>query len=480
MKIERFFRKLFSFMVFFGLAVLCSCSTDDGPRGNDLTGLLSFGFTDSGVENYEFEVDNFTYVIKNKDSLPYQMDVSALTAKFTAVSGSSVKVNGVEQESGVTVNNFTDNIVYTVTSENGSSTREYRVQLDIAQLNPDEVQWSQRTPNAFSADYDTQEYFYLNGKHWAILGKEFAFNGSAETALYSSEDGSTWGEESPSGDFPVGFYHNVVVRGGKAYVVGLVSVGETWGLTAPVLEDVLYVTEDGVHWTKQEGSIDEARILTATFELEGSVYVLGGNKVGAFNSFTGSKPTGAPFYPAAGIHTTTLVATGSTFSISSEYTEEMPRRTRMASYVYEGKMYIAGGLGADGHPLSDVWSSVDGVNWSLVSEGSFDARMGASTVVYDGDIYMFGGQFATGYIAQETLISSDGGASWSPVSEEQALPSNYTVRSNAKVSVDANGYIWIVGGDSVENVELNEDGHVGKIEYRKLTDVWSGRLNKLR
>jgi type IV secretory pathway TrbF-like protein len=53
-------------------------------------------------------------------SVPAGTNVSALVASFIST-GKSVAVAGVRQTSGVTANNFTNPVVYTVTAENGSS-----------------------------------------------------------------------------------------------------------------------------------------------------------------------------------------------------------------------------------------------------------------------------------------------------------------------------------------------------------------------
>ena len=53
-------------------------------------------------------------------TVPYGTDLTALVAAFTAAYGASVTVDGVVQESGVTENDFTDPVTYTVTAEDGS------------------------------------------------------------------------------------------------------------------------------------------------------------------------------------------------------------------------------------------------------------------------------------------------------------------------------------------------------------------------
>ncbi|HWR60138.1 MAG TPA: hypothetical protein VN580_00915, partial [Clostridia bacterium] len=57
-----------------------------------------------------------------------------LVAAFTSSPGSTVTVSGVKQESGKTVNDFSniDGVAYTVTAQDGSSVRQYKVIVSIA------------------------------------------------------------------------------------------------------------------------------------------------------------------------------------------------------------------------------------------------------------------------------------------------------------------------------------------------------------
>lgn len=477
MKAKFFFKYGLSLVLFTSLILTTSCSEDDPPL-SDLTGITSFSFIDDVVKDYPFIVDNTRFVIENTDSLPYQFDVTSLIAQYNLIGGSTITVNGLDQQSGVSINDFSNSVMYTVTAEDGVTVKNYDVNVHVAKLNPEEVNWNQTVPNAFDETYETQEHFYLNGKHFVIIGKKFQwFVSGAESKLYSSEDGTSWNEETVSGDFPIGYDHNIVVSNGTAYVVGLVSGVDTYGADQPTLEGNLFSSTDGVNWTKTEGGLDVGRILTSAVDLDGTIYAYGGNLQGGFGAFTGAKGLDAPFFPAAAISNTTLIGSGGVFTVSAEYTAEMPRRTLSASCAYDGKMYVIGGLDALGFPLSDVWSSHDGVSWTLVSDGGFAARMKTSTVVYDDKIWMFGGQLSDGTCTSEVLVSADGGVSWSPVEEFQNLPENYTPRCNADVSIDSNGKIWIVGGESTV-VSENEDGDQ-VIETTVLTDVWSGKMNKI-
>lgn len=65
-------------------------------------------------------------------SLPYGTDVTALTPIFTSSIGSVIKVNNVLQTSGLTKNNFTNPIEYTVVAAN-QSIKKYIVKVKVAQ-----------------------------------------------------------------------------------------------------------------------------------------------------------------------------------------------------------------------------------------------------------------------------------------------------------------------------------------------------------
>ncbi len=135
-------------------------------------------------------------------------------------------------------------------------------------------------------------------------------------------------------------------------------------------------------------------------------------------------------------------------------------------------MHSVGGLGADGVPLNDIWSSTDGVSWTFVSDGAFSARMKTSVVAYDDKLWMFGGALDDGTCTSEILTSEDGGVTWNAVEVFQELPDTFTPRCNSNIFVDPQGNIFIIGGQTTEVVD-------GKAVFTTLTDVWSGKLNKL-
>ena len=98
--------------------------------------LLSFGFfqadnpglskdyvatippVTAGKTTYEIEV-----------ALPEGTDLTALVAQFTVNEGNTVSIDGEAQTSGVSVNDFTDPIDYTIRNSNGSSNLRYTITI---------------------------------------------------------------------------------------------------------------------------------------------------------------------------------------------------------------------------------------------------------------------------------------------------------------------------------------------------------------
>jgi len=108
------------------LLVLLNCGDPTNPGGigdggggggvtvlDDAKDFTSFGFTLEGING---TINQDEILIR----VPYTMVLSVLVASFS-VTGGTVSVNGVEQESGVTENDFSQELIYTVTAENGTT-----------------------------------------------------------------------------------------------------------------------------------------------------------------------------------------------------------------------------------------------------------------------------------------------------------------------------------------------------------------------
>ena len=112
-------------LVFVFLSSFYSCENDDDVIENK---IISFGVQLSSNSFTAGTVNNGTIKLK---TLSWIENPRAMVATFTATG--EVRVNGVIQESGVTANDFSKEVVYTVTA-NGKDPVNYTVILESPQL----------------------------------------------------------------------------------------------------------------------------------------------------------------------------------------------------------------------------------------------------------------------------------------------------------------------------------------------------------
>jgi putative ubiquitin-RnfH superfamily antitoxin RatB of RatAB toxin-antitoxin module len=96
---------------------------------NTKTEILEFGFgmpPQTGAASTD--VTNRTIDIE----VEYGTDLTSLVAEFTLSEGATSKVGDVVQESGVTANDFTSPVTYTVTAEDGTTIQDWIVTVTVA------------------------------------------------------------------------------------------------------------------------------------------------------------------------------------------------------------------------------------------------------------------------------------------------------------------------------------------------------------
>jgi hypothetical protein len=121
---------------------------------NPAKDLTSFLFP--SAQNSQFPTDHVTTTTgTNITSIVISgTDISALVAKFET-SGVRVAINGVEQESGSTVNSFTPAVVYSVKAEDGTS-KDYTVNVTVSSL-------------AYGDTHEGGLLIYLNGRGGGLV-----------------------------------------------------------------------------------------------------------------------------------------------------------------------------------------------------------------------------------------------------------------------------------------------------------------------
>ncbi len=460
-------RKLFLLILALpiGLLLLTTSSCKKEEPLSNLTGITDFGFTDNIVMDYDFAVDQTNLIIENTDSLPYGTDVSSLVAEFSTIDNTIVKVGDVIQVSGVTENDFTDQVVYTTIAEDGVTMKDYTVKVNVSKINPDAVSWNLITNGASWGPYNFTTATFFNNIIYVFgctLGSFNAFSGGT----FTSTDGATWTEVTTTIDgneaiVPASEYTGLVTFQDKLWLVGGHAPGE--GFAFDDVKNTLWQSSDGEAWTlvtPTDGWSKRER--TAVLVYDSKMWVIGGN---------GYPPFGLLAAPMNDVWSS---ADGTTW-VEATAAASFPARTDPAAFIYDNKMYISGGMDASEIMLNDLWSSTDGVTWTEVTvQTPYSARWGHKVVVYDNKLWLTGGETDdTGdNVLGDMWMSDDGGVNWTQIdsSDPQGLPASFKERTKHSMFIDSNDKLWIIGGRGANNTD-------GYATY--LNDVWSGLLNKL-
>lgn len=437
----------------FGVLAVASCKKDS-PKSN-LAGFTDFAIKDKTVA---FTIDEGTLVIQNADSLPYQTDVSALTAVFTVVPLSVAQVGGVEQVSGTTVNNFTSPITYDVVAQDGVTKRSYTVRVNVSKVDPNTVAWNQVTSNAgWTTSYSTS-VSYLN-KFW-FIGKTL----NSTSALFTSPDATTWTsiavKDANGDDMPPGLESTLIPFNNKMFILGGHIGGfgsvtnKIWSSTDGSAWDVTVPGTGEKRWTARQ------RVPAAVFQ--NKLWVIGGSGYPSYNNLGYS---GTPY---ADIWSSSNGTTWDSVIATPAFTA----RSSPAVVVYKDKLWLIGGRTGAATTvtyLNDVWSSSDGKTWTQVTTATaFTPRWGHKVIAYNNELFLVGGETVDGVVG-DMWTSSDDGVNWTKIESgnPRALPSNFAARAFFSMFVQDNT-VWIAGGRGVKENSA----------YTFRNDIWKGKLVK--
>jgi len=129
------------------------------------------------------------------------------------------------------------------------------------------------------------------------------------------------------------------------------------------------------------------------------------------------------------------------------------KRTHGKAIVFDGKIWIIGGgtRAPKANSLNDVWSSVDGVNWTLVTDSAAWApRIWFSALVYRNRIWVLGGWSESGNIG-DVWYSKDG-KNWTEFKSDIQWTKRH--EHSAFVFKDK---IWIAGGAAEPDYKLDSE-----------------------
>ena len=444
---------------FLSLIIITSCKKEDNR--SKLAGLTSFSIKDMQVN---FTIDEIQNKIFNVDSLPFETDVSALTAIYTAVPNSTVKVGTTLQQSGSTVNNFNQPVTYTVVSENEETTKNYIVQVNVAKLDPKAVAWQQLSTDAGWGNYHYLTGTSYNDKLWVQGATLGAFNSLKLGAYSSSTNGASWDRlisfDNINDSIPHGEFGTLIPFNNKIWVLGGHLPGV--GFSFDDVTNKVWSSTDGANWTASVPAVvtdrwtKRERINAVVFN--NKLWVIGGNGYPAFGN------TNSPGTSYNDVWSSTDGTTWTQVTASANFIA----RTNPAVFVYDNKIWLAGGMDNGKNKLNDVWNSSDGVTWTEVSVTTpFPARFGHKIVSHNDQLLLMGGETADG-VVNDLWVSEDKGVNWVKIvaGDSRALPANFPTRSLFSMFVQGKN-IWVLGGLGAKE----------NSQYTFRNDIWKGTLN---
>ena len=320
-----------------------------------------------------------------------------------------------------------------------SSEALYSVGGEESPLNPAGV-WRSLTASSSWVPRDGAGLLELDGDLYLLGGwnvLEWASPSTVSEVWKSTDGGRTWTQLA---DAPWDSRHSAgwVVGDGKIWVVGG-DANSTF-----YQRDVWYAEPDGLgglNWTQATADaapLTDGRVLHQVFWHDDKLWIVGGQTLDEAATSDTSTKVGSVYYDDVwsspdGV-TWTLVSSGNAWS---------PTASIIGAPVRDGFMWLIGGGAYDteGNPRvykNDVWKSADGVTWTEVPQTvAFPERMYNAVEVVNDHFVVVAGYDGANMV--DTWISKDG-AIWRQVTD---IP---WVARHAMSTVVHDGEVLMLGG----------------------------------
>lgn len=420
-----------TFPIFFS-----SClGTEDIVKSDDAK-LKTFAFAAhskiSGIQSVVFTIDDANGVIYNKDSLAYQTVLDKLLPVITPYSTSKILINGSSTAWVATDSiDFSTSNIATLRNyaEDGVTYKDYTIKINIHQVDPDVWTWS----NNIAIHNETTlaqvaYYFSVTSKGYVLV------NNGQENLLWESSNGKVWTTLPALTNIPGTIkIKKVVQHNNKLYLLGT--------------DKNLWVSTDGSASGFEK--IDGVSLQNLLFSLKGKLWGIkdGGEKfVSSSLGYVWADGTDLPL----------------NFPTDDYSSIAYKNSNNINTGIVVGGIYANYCVWTTNNEKGDYWS-----NFSEKSNYSFPNYYKGSTVFwYDGNLYAINGTKhpLTDEPIEYFYLSANEGLTWTSVGEKVSVPTGFEHRKNMSVIVDANDFVWFVGGESASGIQK---------------DVWVVRRNKL-
>jgi hypothetical protein len=295
---------------------------------------------------------------------------------------------------------------------------------------PENLTWVEKVPEAPWSPRDSGEAFLFRDKLWLMggLNGNDEVGGDAESLAYwemqhfndiwNTGDGITWRQVAISSAWAPRRSMSVALFRDRLWMLG------GWSPLTGYSSDI-WVSDDGRKWKKI--------VPRAPFQaVEGQTLTVFNNKlwkIGGVN-YDVRKTTNDIWYSENGTDWTRV--------------ENVPWKPRWdhAVAVFDGKLFLAGGMNLAGDVFSDVWISKDGMDWELITDKApWEARQGHALHVHRGKLWIIGRLNDKESGGKNDVWFSHDGISWQKTTSDPA----WTGREDFFSTV-FKGRIWVFGG----------------------------------
>jgi hypothetical protein len=218
----------------------------------------------------------------------------------------------------------------------------------------------------------------------------------------------------------------------------------------------VWISSDGIHWTLIAENIPCLhRITHYVVVFNEKIWLIGGIENNEI-----LKPEDKKRVEGKRFNDVWSTKDGINWTLESEKTDWVPRGMISGQAVLKNKIYlVAGGTYDIRRFYNDVWSSPDGVHWhEETANAAFSKRSFVNITVFDDKIWLVGGLSPAKRHLRDIWYSQDG-RYW----QQLVIPKNYLGRHACSLVVHQN-VLWVIAGHQLNDVWKIEKNHFSSNE----------------
>ncbi len=307
----------------------------------------------------------------------------------------------------------------------------------------DGKEWTRMTAAAEFGKRMAFDAVAFDGRLWLVGGLQTAVTYVNDHAyrndVWSSTDGTMWSQETTEGTvFSERMHHKVVVYNGSMWLVG----GEN---NAGLTQDA-WVSANGKNWQQPENNNPPPPVARNSL-------VVFDQRLWSLGGYEADRTTSAE-------NSTWYLSDNGYWTIPSfrqVYERNFGARSGHQVVSFRDQLWLIGGVDFDEVAKNDVWSSSDGINWTLKKDSAnFSSRYGHQVVSFNDKLWLFGGKAGLLQDSLSDLWSSDNGVDWQQVEVGDAFANTQLIGHRVVVFKNK---MWVLGGTtaSAETIIWSSD-----------------------